>query len=107
MRTIQHHVDANGVRIAYETHGDGPTVALLPGWMIANRGSWTAQVRRLAPALRVVTYDGRGTGASDRPARPAAYQTGALVGDALAVLAATTAEPAVLVGNSLGGLVGL
>jgi pimeloyl-ACP methyl ester carboxylesterase len=99
----------SGVRIAYETEGhngrSGPTILLLPAWAITNRRLWAAQVQRLSRDHRVITYDGRGSGDSDRPVDPAAHDVAELVTDALAVLDATGTDRAVLVGNSLGGLV--
>ena len=101
-------VHRGGVRLAYESAGAGdPAVLLLPAWTITDRRAWDAQTRLLPGRTRVVAYDGRGTGESDRPTEPAAYDPAELVADALAVLDATGTERAVLVGNSLGGLVGL
>jgi pimeloyl-ACP methyl ester carboxylesterase len=100
------HLERAGIRIAYETAGaDGPTVALLPAWAITNRRMWAAQVDRLGRDHRVVTYDGRGSGDSDRPTDPAAYDVSEFVADGFAVLDAIGTDRAVLVGNSLGGLV--
>ncbi|HEX6422665.1 MAG TPA: alpha/beta hydrolase, partial [Acidimicrobiales bacterium] len=98
-------VDHDGVTIAYQVHGHGDTVVLLlPAWAIADSRLWRAQVPYLAARHRVITYDPRGNGASDRPADPAAYGTLTQVGDALAVLDAAGVDRAVLVGNSFGGI---
>ena len=98
-------VERNGVRLRYEVFGDGDqTLVLLPPWMIVHSQIWKAQVAGLADHLRIVTYDARGCGRSDRPTDPAAYDTGEHVADALAVLDATGTERAVMVGNSFGGL---
>jgi pimeloyl-ACP methyl ester carboxylesterase len=100
-------VNRSGIRIGYEVAGVAePTVAFLPAWGIANRRMWAAQVAALAPQHRTIAYDGRGTGGSDRPTDPAAYDVAELVADAVAVLEATASGRAVVVGNSLGGLVG-
>jgi pimeloyl-ACP methyl ester carboxylesterase/predicted glycosyltransferase len=50
----------------------------------------------------VITFDGRGSGRSDRPVGPAAYNDTEFVADALAVLDATETEACVLVGFSRG-----
>lgn len=93
----------DGVRLAWAVHGDGPTtVLLLPTWQIIDSRFWKAQVSYLARHYRVVTYDGRGTGGSDRPAGAAAYTNEVLARDALAVLDATGTDQAVLVGLSCG-----
>lgn len=100
-------VERDGIAIAYEVGGAGdPAICLLPPWMIVDRRIWKALSARLRGCFRVVSYDARGNGASDRPDRAEAYEVGELVADALAVLDATGARRAVLVGNSLGGLVG-
>jgi pimeloyl-ACP methyl ester carboxylesterase len=98
----------DGIRLAYEVNGTGdPTIVLLPAWMVTNRRMWAAQVTALSASFRVVTYDARGSGESDRPLDPAAYAPEELVADLLTVLDTTGTDEALLVGNSLGGLVAL
>src|SRR6185369_13522878 len=63
---------------------------------------WKAQIPYLARLFRVVTFDGRGNGRSDRPSDPAAYAATEFVADALAVLDATGTERAVVAGLSMG-----
>jgi pimeloyl-ACP methyl ester carboxylesterase len=96
----------SGVRLYYEVHGDGPTtVLLLPAWSIVHSRIWKLQVPYLARHARVVVFDGRGNGHSDRPANPAAYDDAELVADAIAVLDAVGAQDAVVVGLSMGARV--
>ena len=45
-----------------------PTVLLLPTWSIVHSRFWKVQIPYLARHFRVVTFDGRGNGRSDRPA---------------------------------------
>ncbi len=60
--------ERDGVRLAYRVYGDGPvTVVLMPTWTIIDSRFWKAQVAYLARHYRVVTFDGRGSGGSDRP----------------------------------------
>ncbi|MGI8947693.1 MAG: alpha/beta fold hydrolase [Ornithinimicrobium sp.] len=93
----------DGVRLSWAVHGSGATtLLLLPTWQIFDSRFWKAQVSYLARHYRVLTYDGRGTGGSDRPAGAAAYTNDVLVQDALAVLDATGTDRAVLVGLSCG-----
>ena len=47
------------------------------------------QIPYLARHCRVVTFDGRGNGRSDRPHEPAAYAEAEFAADALAVMDAT------------------
>lgn len=97
-------VERDGVRIAYEVHGSAhaPTVLLAPTWSIVHSRIWKAQVPYLARHLRVVTFDGRGNGRSDRPASAGDYAEAAVADDIVAVLDATATERAVLVGLSMG-----
>ena len=100
------YVEREGVRIFYEVFGEehsaGPTVLLLPTWSIIHSRFWKAQVPYLARHYRVITFDGRGNGRSDRPLDPAAYASEEFVADALAVLDATGTPSAVLVSLSMG-----
>ncbi len=97
-------LERSGVRIYYEVFGDGsPTLLLLPTWSIVHSRMWKAQVPYLARHFRVVTFDGRGNGRSDRPVGADAYRTSEFVADALAVLDATDTERAIVIGLSRGG----
>ncbi len=88
-----------GVCIRYEVFGGGPrTVLLLPPWQILHSRTWKFQVPYLARYFRVITFDPRGAGRSDRP--PSGYGHDAQTGDALAVMDATGTERAVAVGFS-------
>jgi pimeloyl-ACP methyl ester carboxylesterase len=98
------YVERDGVKIAYEVFGSGrATILLLPTWSIIHSRFWKMQVPYLARHYRVVTFDGRGNGKSDRPAEPAAYAKEEYVADALAVLDATDTARAAVVGLSMGG----
>jgi pimeloyl-ACP methyl ester carboxylesterase len=100
----QGHVERDGVRVFWERYGDGePTILLLPTWSMLHSRHWKAQIPYLARHFRVLTFDGRGNGRSDRPASAAAYDDAEFVADAVAVLDATGTERAVLAGVSRGG----
>ncbi len=102
------YVERDGVRVFYEVYGTGdPTVLLLPTWSLIHSRHWKMQIPYLARHCRVVTFDGRGNGRSDRPQDPAAYDEREFAADALAVLDATSTERAMIVGFSLGGQRGL
>jgi pimeloyl-ACP methyl ester carboxylesterase len=96
-------VERDGVRVHYEVYGSGePTFLLLPTWSIIHSRQWKAQIPFLAREHRVVTFDGRGNGRSDRPTESEAYDEREFALDALAVLDATGTDRAVMVGYSLG-----
>jgi pimeloyl-ACP methyl ester carboxylesterase/predicted glycosyltransferase len=88
----------DGVRLYYEVHGSGDTtMLLLPTWSIVDKGVWKMQIPYLSRHFRIVTYDPRGNGRSDRPQDPQSYTEAALTDDALAVLDATDTAAAVVV----------
>ena len=93
--TSEGYVERDGVRIFWERYGDGePTVLLLPTWSIVHSRFWKPQIPYLARHCRVITFDGRGNGRSDRPAGAEAYSTDEFAADALAVMDATGTERA-------------
>jgi pimeloyl-ACP methyl ester carboxylesterase len=97
------YVDRDHVRIFFEAYGtDGPAVLLMPTWSIVHSRIWKAQIPYLARRNRVITFDPRGNGRSDRPTDPEAYDEREFAEDAVAVLDATQSGPAVVVGLSLG-----
>ena len=96
-------VERDGVVTHYEVYGDGePTLLFLPTWSIVHSRVWRAQIPYFARHFRVVVFDGRGNGRSDRPVEPAAYEPMAFALDALAVLDATGTERAITVSLSAG-----
>ena len=102
------YVERDGVRVFWEIYGTGePTFLLLPTWSIIHSRQWKGQIPFLAREHRVVTFDGRGNGRSDRPTTPEAYDEREFALDAAAVLDATSTERAIVVGYSLGAPRGL
>ena len=102
------YVERDGVKVHYELFGAGePTVLLLPTWSIIHSRHWKMQVPYLARHCRVLTFDGRGNGRSDRPPEPEAYAESEFAADALAVMDATQTPRAVIVGFSMGAHRGL
>ena len=96
-------VERDGTRVFYEVYGSGdPTALLLPSWSIIHSRCWKLQVPDLARRFRVVTFDPRGNGRSDRPTSADAYAEAEYAADALAVMDATRTERAVLISLSMG-----
>jgi pimeloyl-ACP methyl ester carboxylesterase len=99
------YVERDGVRLFWERYGEGdPTMFLLPTWSIVHSRFWKAQIPYLARHFRVLTFDGRGNGRSDRPGPWLAYTEREFAADALAVMDATATERAALVSLSCGAL---
>ncbi len=95
------YVERDGVKLYWEVYGSGEqTVFLLPTWSIIHSRHWKMQIPYLARHCRVLTFDGRGNGRSDRP--ESGYSEREFAADALAVMDATETERAALVSLSLG-----
>lgn len=109
MRAAMSHnegvIDRDGIRISYEVYGSGKqTMLFLPAWPIVHSRVYKAQVPYFSDRFRVITFDPRGNGKSDRPAQPQDYALDHFADDALAILDATDTQGAILFGLSLGGL---
>ncbi|HTZ87114.1 MAG TPA: alpha/beta fold hydrolase [Solirubrobacteraceae bacterium] len=99
------HAEREGVRVYYEVYGSGDqTVFLLPTWSIIHSRFWKAQIAYLARHYRVLTFDGRGNGRSERPVGADAYTPDEFAADALAVMDLSGTERAALVALSCGAL---
>jgi pimeloyl-ACP methyl ester carboxylesterase len=101
-----HAIAPDGVRLAFDVYdcGADPTLVLMPSAPIIHSRQWKAQVPYLGRHYRVVTYDGRGNGRSDRPTDPASYHDDRYVADLVTVMDATDTERAVLVGLCVDGV---
>ena len=96
------YVERDGVKLWYEVHGDAaPTIMLFPGWALPGR-SWKAQIPYLFRHFRVVAFDPRGTGRSDRPHGPEAYALAEHVADSVAIMDAVGASSVVALSKSRG-----
>jgi pimeloyl-ACP methyl ester carboxylesterase/UDP:flavonoid glycosyltransferase YjiC (YdhE family) len=99
----QGYVERGGVRVFYEVYGTGePTILFCPTWTLVHSRVWKMQIPYLARHHRVVVFDPRGNGKSDRPPNVEAYAESEFARDALDVLDATGTEQAVVVGLSRG-----
>jgi len=97
------YVERDGVRVFYEVYGEGePTILLCPTWSLVHSRVWKMQIPYLARHFRVVVFDPRGNGKSDRPRNVDAYAESQFAQDALDILDATGTEQAVVVGLSRG-----
>ena len=100
-------VDVNGTRLFYQQSGNGPDVVLVHA-VTSNQAVWVFTGLTdviAADGFRVTTYDLRGHGASDRP--PTGYTSAAMAEDFRGLHTALGLGPAIVVGHSFGGVVGL
>ncbi|HWN21488.1 MAG TPA: alpha/beta fold hydrolase [Gaiellaceae bacterium] len=97
-------VERDGVRVFYEVYGDAPTTFLLfPTSPISHSRLWKGQIPYLSRSFRVIVFDPRGNGKSDRPDDAEAYSYWEVMKDGRAVLEATGTETALLGGLCDGG----
>lgn len=93
LKSVKVHVEDSG--------GSGRPVVLIHGWPLSGE-SWSEQVPALQDAgYRVVSYDRRGFGRSDKPSSGYDYDT--LAEDLHAVLTELDLRDVTLVGFSMGG----
>jgi pimeloyl-ACP methyl ester carboxylesterase len=87
------------VRLYYEDFGEGDPIVFVCGAHLTHK-SWESQVAAFANDYRTITFDWRGTGASDKPR--SGYTGEIAASDISSLMAKLEAVPAVLVGHGLG-----
>ena len=100
--------ERDGLTIRYEDTGQGPAVLLVHGFASNIEMNWRGPgwIDTLASAgHRVLAFDHRGHGQSDKPHDPAAYRPAEMVADALALLDHVEVGAAVWFGYSMGARV--
>lgn len=105
---IQFCVTPDGVQLAYSVIGQGPPVVSVSNWLTHLELDFAIPMRRelirlLAPSHRVIRYDARGSGLSDREITD--FSLDASVLDLTTVLDALGLEQVSLIGQSQGAAV--
>jgi pimeloyl-ACP methyl ester carboxylesterase len=107
MEAATRYANSDGVSIAYQVHGEGPLdLVFVPGFVSHVEVYWEQAMvarffRRLASFSRLVLFDKRGQGLSDRPARPPTLEES--MDDLGAVMEAAGCERPAVFGISEGG----
>lgn len=101
---MSHLQTPDGVRLRVADRGDGPAIVLVHGWKGSHR-LWDPVVARLEASHRLVAFDLRGMGESDKPR--AAYDFDEFADDLGFVIDALSVRGALLVGWSMGTTVAL
>jgi 3-oxoadipate enol-lactonase len=94
----------DGARLHYEAFGrrDAPAVLMIQG-LGADKHGWDMQRFTLARHYRVIAFDNRGAGRSDKPF--GVYSIEQMADDAVAVLDHAGVDAAHVVGASMGGAI--
>ena len=94
----------DGTRIHFEVTGkSGATPVLMIQGLGASKNAWNLQRIAMATRFRIISFDNRGAGRSDKPTEPFTLEQ--MADDALAVLDAAGIETAHVVGASMGGVI--
>ena len=92
--------NVNGVRLYYKAQGQGEALVMIPG-MGAGHTSWFRQLPAFKKHFKVVTFDPRSIGRSDRPEQPYGFKV--LADDVVGFMDHLGISKAHVLGQSLGG----
>lgn len=103
-------VATDGVRLAYERHGEGPAIMLVHGFGSSRLQNWksTGWFSGLTEAgFSLVAMDCRGHGDSDKPHDAHRYDHDRMAADVVTVMDACGLGAPLVCGYSMGGFIGL
>ncbi|MHA2288656.1 MAG: alpha/beta fold hydrolase, partial [Promethearchaeota archaeon] len=95
-------VIANGIRLSYRVYGEGYPVVFIHGYG-AKKEIWKPQVVEISNKYKVIIFDLRGTGESDRPNIP--YTMKMMTDDVNGLIEALNIKKAHIIGRSFGGMI--
>ena len=96
---MSHVTVSDGTRLRLTQRGAGAPIVLIHGWKMSHR-AWDKAVLALSRRFRVVAYDLRGMGESDKP--DSSYDFSEHASDLADVIAALDLRDVTLVGWSMG-----
>lgn len=95
-------VRVNGINIYYRVQGRGEPLVLIMG-LGGECGDWFLQARVFKKYYRVITFDNRGVGKSDKPGEP--YTVKTMADDTVGLMDYLEIDKAHILGVSLGGMI--
>ena len=95
-------IQANGIKIYYELHGQGEPLVLISG-LTEDHTAWENVLEKLAQSFRVLIFDNRGAGQSTSP--KTSFTIGDMAKDTVALLQALDIPKAHILGHSMGGAI--
>ena len=96
------HLQSNNVNLYYEEHGSGEPLILIMGFTV-NAIGWHWNIPTFARQFRVIAFDNRGVGRSDKPDVP--YSMTMFADDTAGVLDHLGINQAHIFGISMGGMI--
>jgi len=90
------------INLYYEVHGSGEPLVLIMGYTLRG-GHWLDMQNRLAKEYRVIVFDNRGTGRSDKPEM--SYTANMMARDVAGLLDVLDIRAANVFGFSMGGMI--
>jgi len=94
--------DINGIKFCYEILGEGEPLLLVHGFG-SKKESWIAQFKPFSEHFKVIRYDNRGAGKSDRP--KGEYSMEVFADDIANLMDYLKIDKAYIIGWSLGGMI--
>ena len=98
----EQYSDVNGIKISYEVAGEGEPLLLVHGFG-SKKESWIAQFPVLSKHFKVIRFDNRGAGKSDRP--KGTYTMEVFADDIKGLMDYLGIEKINIAGWSLGGMI--
>ena len=95
-------VHVNGINISYKIQGRGEPLVLIMGFSLDQLG-WMFQAGAFGKHYRVVTFDNRGVGKTDKPG--GAYTMKMMADDTVGLMEHLDIRKAHIVGASMGGMI--
>ena len=95
-------LDVNGIKMYYEIHGKGDPLILIMG-LRRNLEWWYCQIPSLSKHFKVIAFDNRGAGRSDKPEMD--YSIRLFADDTAGLMEELSVENAHVLGISMGGYI--
>ncbi len=92
----------NGIKLNYKVEGSGEPLVMIMG-LGANRSAWSSQIPFFKKHFRILTFDNRGVGKSDKPEGPYTIRT--MADDTVKLMDHLEIEKAHVLGVSMGGMI--
>lgn len=96
------YAESNEIKLYYETHSEGEPVVLICG-LGSQLQSWATQIPIYSKKFKVIAFDNRGIGRSDKPDYPYAIEQ--MADDTIGLLDHLEIKKAHFVGKSMGGMI--